>query len=150
MTYAGNRVLNANNSVAIVLVIIGTVLYFEQAEDNFLFFIIPVALLITGMEAFYFELTENELIIKNYLMPFVNIHYTLSEVTQIQFLNSGPKSTADARVKIIRGDKRSIPYPGASLKTKDWEEFVDELCRKGVAVEIQAIILKSKIGILED
>jgi hypothetical protein len=62
------------------------------------------------------------------MIPFLNIHYRLNEITQTQFLNPGYRSTAKARVKIIRGDKRSMGFKAALLGIKDWQLFVNHLC----------------------
>jgi hypothetical protein len=150
MTYAGNKVFNSNNLVAVTLLLIGIGFLFSKSDNNFAAFILPVTFLITAIEAFYFEVTVDELIIKNYMIPFLNIRYKLNEITQIQFLNPGLRSTAKARVKIIRGDKRSFDFKAASLSIKDWQLFVNELSEKKIPVYIEAYSLKETIGIPED
>jgi hypothetical protein len=80
------------------------------------------------------------------MIPFLNIHYRLNEITQTQFLNPGYRSTAKARVKIIRGDKRSMGFKAAPLGIKDWQLLINHLCEKGIPVEIAADSLKSMIG----
>jgi len=109
-----------------------------------------MAIFITSGQAFYFELTENELIIKNYIIPFLNFRYQQSEITQVQFLNTSGKSSSKARVKIISGDKRSIPVSAASLDTKDWQLFIDDLNARKIPIDIQSESLRNTIGVPED
>ena len=150
MIYAGNRLLNANNSGGIIFVVIMVILFKGNADNGILFIMVPAIIFFTGVAAFYFEINQDELIIKNYMIPFLNIPYRLNEITDVQFLDTGFRSTATAKVKVIRGDKRSMSYQSASLRTADWQQFVDHLTEKKIAVKIEASTLKSKIGIPED
>ena len=152
MIYAGNRVFNANNIIATLFVIAGAVLFILKPSDNLPLFIIAVivAIITTAGQAFYFEITTDELIIKNYMIPFLNIRYELNEITQVQFLQPNYRSTAKARVKVIRGDKQSLGVNAASLSIKDWQLFVNELSEKKIPVYIESSSLKSTIGIPED
>nr|NYE66677.1 hypothetical protein [Mucilaginibacter sp. E4BP6] len=85
MTYSGDKLFNSNNLFAVIILLLGGVLSFYKSE-NFPFFIpLLMAIFITSGQAFYFELTENELIIKNYIIPFLNFRYQQSEITQVQF-----------------------------------------------------------------
>jgi hypothetical protein len=149
MTYAGNRVFNGNNSGAIVFLIFGAMLYYSKPDDVYLF-MIPVALLFTVTQAFYFEITVDDLIVKNYVVPFLNIHYKLNEITKIEFLGTYRRSSAKASVKIIRGDKSSASFQSASLSIKDWQLFVNDLSKNKIPLEIWAERLRSTIGIPED
>jgi len=149
MTYAGNRILNGNNSGAIIFLTFIGLLYYSRPDNGFFLFI-PIGFFIAASEAFYFEITTDELIIKNYMIPFLNIQYKLNEITQIRFLDSGYRSTAKARIEIIRGDKQSMGYKAASLGIKDWQLFIDHLTEKKISLRIEADKLKSYIGITED
>jgi len=152
MIYAGNRVFNANNIIATLFVIAGAVLFILKPSDNLPLFIIAVivAIITTAGQAFYFEITTNELIIKNYLIPFFNFKYKLNEITEVQLLNTNSKSTSKARLKVIRGDKRSLGVNAASLSIKDWQLLVNDLSNKKIPVEIESQGLKETIGIPED
>ena len=150
MTYTGNRIFNGNNSGAVFLLLLGVGMHYAKAGDGFLFLMIPVALLFTITQAFYFEITVDDLIVKNYMAPFLNIHYRLNEITKIEFLGTDRRSTAKASVKIIRGDKKSISFQAASLDIKDWQLFVNELSKNKIPLEIWSDKLRSTIGIPED
>lgn len=150
MTYAGNRLINANNITPIIFVLIVVFLNHSKPDNLLPYFVVLVGIFFTAAEAFYFEITTNELIVKNYIIPFLNIRYELNEITLVQFLETNRRSTSKARVKIIRGDKRSLPISAASLRIKDWQLFINELSAKKIQVDIQAISLKSAIGIPED
>jgi uncharacterized membrane protein YkgB len=56
--YAGNRIFNINNLIGAVFVLLGLVLLIEKDADSFPLIIIPVAVLVTSAEAFYFEITH--------------------------------------------------------------------------------------------
>jgi len=149
MTYAGNRIFNGNNSGGIVITLFGVAMYYYAKTGDTFLFIIPVAILLTVTEAFYFEITIDDLIVKNYLIPFLNIHYRLNEITKIEFLGTNWRSSAKAGVKIIRGNKKSISFQAASLGIKDWQLFVNDLSKNNIPLEIWADSLKSTIGIPE-
>jgi hypothetical protein len=150
MIYAGNRVLNFNNLVLVVFISVGAGFFIADPNNNISIIIIPVAFVVTAAEAFYFEITMDELITKNYLIPFLNFRYALNEITLVQLMEPGMRSTADAAVKIIRGDKRSIGVKAASLRIKDWQLFVNELSERKIPVQIDASRLQETIGIPED
>lgn len=151
MTYAGNRIFNGNNSSAIMFVLFGLFMYYyANAGDVFLFIIIPIALLVTVAQAFYFEITVDNLMVKNYMVPFLDIHYKLNEITKIEFLGTNWRTSAKAGVKIIRGDKKSISFQAASLGINDWQLLVNDLSKNKIPLEIWSDSLKSTIGIPED
>ena len=151
MTYAGNRVFNGNNSSGIVFVLFGVAMYYyANPGDAFLFIVIPVAILLTVTQAFYFETTFDDLIVKNYMIPFFNIHYRLNEITKIEFLGTNWRSSTKASVKIIREDKKSISFQAASLGIPDWQLFVNDLSKNKIPLEIWADKLRGTIGIPEE
>lgn len=150
MTYAGNRVLNLNNLILVIFISVGIGFFVAEPGNNFSLIIIPVAFLVTVAEAFYFEITADEFITKNYLIPFLNFRYQLNEITLVRLINAGPRSTASAAVKIIRGDKRSIGVKAASLRIKDWQLLVDDLCKKGIQVQIESNILLQKMDLPDE
>jgi len=155
MTYSGNKIVNANNIISVVLIfifsVVATINANSQNGDWYLYLIIIFfVFIITSGSAFYFEIIDNELIIKNYLLPFINIEYQLSEITQIQLLETNSKSTAKARLKVIRGDQCSISFNAASLGIKEWQLLVNDLSYKKIPIMIEAISLKDEIGIPEE
>jgi len=85
MTYAGNRIFNGNNGGAVFLLLLGVGMHYAKTGNGFLLLMIPVALLLTITQAFYFEITVDDLIVKNYMVPFLNSHYKLNEITKIEF-----------------------------------------------------------------
>jgi len=149
MTYSGNKLFNSNNLFAIIILLAGGALSFYK-PDNFPFFIpLVVAFVSTACQAFYFEITMDKLIVKNYIIPLLNIRYNLNEITQIQLLRPGGRSAAQARLKIIHGGKSSFGFPAASLKINDWKLCVDDLCEKKISVEVEPLILQKALGIIQ-
>ena len=88
MTYAGNKLFNVNNGIGAGMLLLGIVLSRTNADNGFLFFVIPIAYIITAAEAFYFEIVVDELIVQNYMIPFLKIHYKLNKITKIRFRGS--------------------------------------------------------------
>ncbi len=151
MTYAGNKVINANNIVSMVLILALIVLAIEDTKDRpFFLIMMPVIFLITTAEAFYFEMNDGEFIVKNYLLPLVGIRYGLHEITQIQLLNTNSRSTAKARLKVIRGEKKSMGFSAACLSIKDWQSLINDLRKYKIDVSVESYSLKNYIGIPED
>jgi len=152
MTYAGNKLLNANNAIGAGLVILGIVLSKTNTDSDFgfLFLVIPIAFIITTAEAFYFEITLDELIVRNYMIPFLKIRYKLDKVTKIRFRGTGNRSAASARLKVVQENKQSMRFSAASLQMNDWQEMVNEFTKEKIPVSIEAYRLKTYIGIPED
>jgi len=150
MTYAGNRVLNLNNLILAIFISVGVGFFVAEPNNNFSIIIIPVAFLLSVSEAFYFEITMDELITRNYLIPFLNFRYTLHEITLVRLMEPGYRSIADAAVKIIRGDKKSIGVKAASLRIKDWEQLINDLSERQILVQIESYSLVKKINIPEE
>jgi hypothetical protein len=143
MTYSGNKLYNSSNiALLIAIVIFGTFAINEPQLKNRYFYLIMVAFAFLNsiLDAYYFEITQDELIVKNYMIPFLNIGYNLSEITDVKLLNTGYRSTTKARVKVIRGDKRSIGFNSSSLKLVDWQEIVNDLIAKKITVTISKSI----------
>ena len=151
MTYSGNKFYNANSiafAISILLFGVGVVSTHGSGIKFFCFVIIPLLLLVNTSETFYFETTPNELIIKNYLIPFFNIAYNLSDISEVKLLNTY-RSTSKARLKVIRGNKRSIGFRGASLGIQDWQRLVTDLSMKKVVVILSDSGPVAEIGLPE-
>jgi|GEM_PF-3007719 hypothetical protein len=152
MTYSGNKLYNSNNIVLLIaIVIFGAFAINEPQLKNRYIYLIMVAFtfLNTILNAYYFEITQDELIVKNYMIPFLTISYSLSEITEVKLLNNAYKATTKSRLKIIRGDKRSIGFNGSSLKLIDWQEMVNDLSAKKITGTISKSVVLDKIGIPE-
>ena len=152
MTYAGNRLLNTNNSSAIFFLGFGVFLFLNGSHHNTYlpYYFFAIGFFLTSAEAFYFEITPDKLIVKNYMIPFFKIGYQLNEITGVRFMGTSYRSNSKACVRIVRGDKQSFRFSAASLRINDWQLFVNELSSKKIPVNLEASTLKSKIGIPED
>jgi hypothetical protein len=147
MIYAGNRVVNLNNLILAIFVSVAIGFFIKEPDNNFSIIIIPVVLLVTASDAFYFEITTDEFITKNYMVPFLNFRYPLNEITLVRLVDAGSRTTADAAVKIIRGNKKSIGVKAAALRIKDWQLLVNDLCNNGIQVQIESNILLQKMDL---
>ena len=72
-----------------------------------------------------------------------------SVLDKIQLLNTNSKSTAKARLKVVRGDKRSMGINAASLGVKDWQLLINDLKHHKIDIYIESVSLKSEVGIPE-
>jgi len=125
------------------------VIFILNSKSIFLLIIIPTLFFINAIEAYYFEITEDELIIKNYMLPFLKKRYKLSKITQVQFLEMNYRSPTKAQVKVIQQDKQSMRFKATSLSIPDWKLLVNDLHEKKIQVVIEVYSLKETIGIPE-
>jgi hypothetical protein len=154
MTYSGNKLFNLNNIILVLLVLfVGFIAInshpLKTRHFNLvLFFFVYLANAIT--QAFYFEITQDELIVKNYILPILSTAYNLSDITEIKILSTTFRSIARARLKIIRHDKVSFGFKGASLRLKDWQGIVNDLGDRKINVTISDSYFLDKIEIPEN
>jgi hypothetical protein len=148
MVYSGKRLFNANNG-AFLFMILFCLLIIANNEVYIGIAFFFLCLLFTANEAFYFEITEYELGVKNYMLPFINIRYQLNEITCVELNGTRRRSTADAALKVIRDDKSSMGFKSASLNLKDWQALVNDLGGRKIAVTVSASRLIDKIGLPE-
>jgi len=146
MIHRGDRVFNLNNFIAIIYLVIAIGFYLIDPDYLFFLILIPFGFFVISLSAFYFEITINELIVKNYMIPFLKIHYKLTEIKQIKILRKG-KGPAKARVKIIMEDISSLPIPVSSLGKKDWQHFVNDLSELNIPVLFDPEDLRKRLGI---
>jgi len=149
MIYSGNKLFNVNNGAFIFMLAFDVLIFVARgvywgAPFFVLFFIF------TANEAFYFEITGEELIIKNYILPFINKAYKIIDITNIEIASTNYKATADAALKITRGDKTSMGFRSASLNLSDWQNLVNELYKLKIPTVVSASRLINEIGIPED
>ena len=147
MVYSGNKLINFNNITGIVLFAL-VVLF--MAKDNeplneTIWVGIPVllfVLLLFILNAFYFEVTDEEVIIFNYVLPFIRIKYKLNEITEIRAQDSNNRgTTAMAFLRILRGNKKSMVFKAGSIGKNDWKDMINDLCSKQMNVVVSATAL---------
>jgi hypothetical protein len=149
MVYSGNKLLNINND-AFLIMLLFCGLIFANNQPYIGAVILLLSLLFTVNEAFYFELTTDEFIVKNYLLPFLNIRYNLNDITGIELASTNYKATADAAVQITRDDKTLMSFRSTCLGLKDWQALVNDLSDRKIPVIVSASRLVNKIGIPEN
>lgn len=151
MTYSGNKLVNANNIVLIVTTLFFGAIAFNEPhlKDKYFNVILIVSLFLnTTLGAFYFEITFDKLIVKNYMLPFLNIAYKFSDITEVKLLPvRSYRSMAQVKLKIVRDSKWSMGFRAASLKLKDWQGIVDDLGARRINVTVGESMLLDKIGI---
>jgi len=151
MVYSGKKLFNGNNAVGVFLALLfGYITFIEPKTSHIGWLMLFITLLITANEAFYFEMTANEFIVKNYILPFVALRYDISTITSIELNSTNYKSTADAAVKIIRDKRRSMNFRASSLGLNEWQNLVNDLASRKITLYVTASRLVDKIGIPEN
>lgn len=116
----------------IVLLLIGRV----QNTSGYIFISLFIAFLywLFGHQLHYFELTSQELIIKNHVMPWVRRRYPLSEIILINC--ESPDKRSDA-IRIITPHRQSQAYCAGSLRDKHWAKLLNNLHALGIRINKQ-------------
>jgi hypothetical protein len=91
-------------------------------------------------EAFYFEITDEFLIIKNIGLPFYKIKYELKYIESIRIFNSGYRTFSIAKLQVKLDIKDSIGFKGASLRKKDWQLLIQDLENREIDIILDVII----------
>ena len=146
MTYSGRKLFNGNNAVFVFMLAFDALIFMARGVYWGTPFLV-LFFIFTANEAFYFELNTDELIVKNYLLPFINIRYQLSEITSVELNGTNLKSAADAALKVIRDDKSSMGFKGGALNLSDWQGIVDDLSERKIPVAVNSRRLEDRIGI---
>ncbi len=145
MIYSGNKLLNWNS--IFMLVIVPIIFFVSPAPKNrevlFYGIMIPLMYLLFVSQAFYFILTQDTLIIKNYGFPFLKIQYLIADIQKIGVYNSR-RSFSKAILQIKTNKSKSFGYQGASLKIKDWQSLIKDFEQKNIEVTVDVYYLKSK------
>ena len=143
MIYSGRRFLNLNTIITLFfflpLVIYASI---ERNVIGALFVLIPLIFLLYIQEAFYFEISQEILIIKNIGLPFLKIKYDLKKIESIRIFNSGFRTFSLAQFQINIDNKKSIGFRGASLKKKDWQLLIQDLKDRQIEIELECNNLK--------
>jgi hypothetical protein len=93
--------------------------------------------LVFGYQFFYYKLSDNFLLIKNHLWPWVNRTYKLGEIKEIIFEAPGKLPNS---IKVRTNNYKIRLFPGASLRDKTFKEFETELTKRGVVVRNELLI----------
>jgi hypothetical protein len=131
MTYSGNRVLNANN-LALVLFLVGAVTIvctIDMDTKSVILLLLFVLLIfwVISREAFYFELIDNELIIKNYLLPFSDTCYQLSNLKEIGIIELADKKIWNAALRITDLNDEVKCFTCSCLTKNIWKMFIKDI-----------------------
>jgi hypothetical protein len=98
----------------------------------FLTFICVISFLWFSVCFYYFGVSDNYLIVKNYNRFWMHKVYRLSEIKEVVF--EKPESKMPYPLRIITTDLRSDLYQAATLWPKSWKRLKDDLERKNVAI----------------
>lgn len=147
MIYSGNKLFNTHNGVSLILLFFLSVLISGGAIITVAFILVWIYFLASG--SYYFELKDDQLIVRNYIIPFIKTRYNLADIIKIELTGTSNRDTSMATVKIY-DNKGSAGFAAASLKLSDWQNLVTDLTHKKIAVTVTAIKLVNKIGMPEN
>lgn len=145
MMYSGRRFLNFNTIITLFFFL--PMVIYVSSEQNLagsLFFLIPLICLLYIQEAFYFEINEKILIIRNIALPFLKIKYDINKIESVRISNSGFKTFSIAQLQIVSGNKKSLGFRSASLKKKDWQSLIQDLKDRQIKIDLKCNNLKLK------
>lgn len=141
MVYSGHKFLNFNTIVTLFLFLPFVIIM--SLSDNIIglmYFLIPILYMLFISEAFYFEITDEFLIIKNIGLPFYKIKYELKYIESIRIFNSGYRTFSIAKLQVKLDIKDSIGFKGASLRKKDWQLLIQDLENREIDIILDVII----------
>lgn len=145
MIHSGRKFLNLNTIITLFYFLpMAIILSLSKDMGGLLFFLIPVICLLFIQEAFYFEITDDYLIVKNIGLPFLKIRYELRDIKSIRIFNSGFKTFSTAQIKINIDNKKTIGFRSASLKKKDWQLLIQDLQERQIEIVLECDSLKLK------
>ncbi len=151
MTYSGNKIFNTNNLVLVALALFWGIIIIKAPHLKAVlisFLSLSPILLNALFDSFYFEITQDELIARNYLLPFIKEAYSLNEITEIRISSTRPYGLIGReRLRVVRGRYLSPGYKSASLRLKDWQGIVNNLADKRINVVIGESYLLDQIEI---
>lgn len=87
-----------------------------------------------GHQLHYFELTNQELIIRNHVVLWVKRRYPLSEIVLINC--ESPDKRSDA-IRVITHNKQSQAYCAGSPGDKHWRKLLNNLRALGIRINKQ-------------
>lgn len=93
--------------------------------------------LVFGYQFFYYKLSDNYLVVKNHLWPWVNRTYELGDIKEIIFEAPGKLPNS---IKVRTNYYKIKLFPGASLRDKTFKEFENELTKRGINVRNELLI----------
>jgi hypothetical protein len=141
MIYPGNRLINMNNGLTLLIVSFATVGAFVyqnvNPEDiNVFLFVIPFAIVNNIRSAFYFELNDAEFIVLNYMIPFMKFSYKSAEISEIEVLAPTYRSGSKARLKIRMDHDSTMGYSASSLGIIDWRSLIEDFREREIGVSV--------------
>jgi hypothetical protein len=99
-----------------------------------LFFMIGLPLfvvLVIGIKAYYFQLNQKYLIVKNHIFIHVKHKIDLEKVKVIYFEQKFKKEPS---IKIIKDDYSMISFQSVSLKSKRWKSLIQNLKKRDISI----------------
>jgi hypothetical protein len=75
-------------------------------------------------QLYYFKLTNQQLTVKNHVVPWLRRDYPLHEIVLINYETLTRRANA---IRVITKDRQSIGYCGSSLHDKHWDDLINNL-----------------------
>jgi hypothetical protein len=142
MIYSGRKILNYNTIITLFYFLpMAIIVSLSKNMGNSLFVLIPLICFLFIQEAFYFEISDEFLIVRNIGLPFLKVRYELDRIDSIKISNSGFQTFSLAQLKVNIENKRTIGFRSASLKKKDWQLLIQDLKNRQIKINLMCSIL---------
>lgn len=93
---------------------------------------VPVLFFHAAIQSYHFEITGQDLVIRNHVLPWVNKKYTLNDLLLVEF--EKPHKRSNAAILFTK-DFRRKEYSAGSLRSKHWAAMKDALQKAGIPVK---------------
>jgi hypothetical protein len=136
-TYKGIFIFSLDGLPALFFVLsFGLVLIIKYSSITLIgfFFIIGIPLFIlfsVGLRAYYFQLEERSLIVRNHVFHHVKHKINLETVRVIHFEQKFKKESS---IRIINNDLSSVSFQSSTLKDKHWKSLIPKLKEREISV----------------
>lgn len=97
---------------------------------------VTVMFIHAAIQSYYFEITGQDFVVRNQLLPWIDKKYALDDILVIEFEKPQKRSNA---VVIYLHDFRRKEYSAGSLRSKRWTAMKDALEKAGIPVKNQLL-----------
>jgi hypothetical protein len=135
--FRGNPYTSFAFIIGILAILLMTGIYFTINKNDkwFLFLTFFVTFFwtfISLIELFYFEISDNKIIIKNHFLFWYRKEFLFRDIELIDFFYPGRRSQA---LRIVTSNRKVRFYCGGSLRDKTWQQLKERLIAIGIPFE---------------
>ena len=95
----------------------------------FLIFFLGLFYWVSGIQMFYFVISDNNLIIRNHFFFWYKKYYSLDDIIEVNF--ESPYKRSDA-LRVTTSNFKSKLYSAGSLRSKTWDALKEKFIELGI------------------